>query len=162
MNPDLDQHDPFEIDRARLDVEWLGQPRLSREAGRRRARAALVQARAEAARKLTKARLYLAVRGQPGAYGLRDKPTVDEVDAAVEAHDDYAAAVATALDAQHELDVADADVTAYIDRRKALESLVQLTALNYATEKAPVAKTRSAPEEPGIADPRKRRHDDEE
>ena len=146
-----DEHDPFEIDPRALDAEWIRQPALARAAGRREAEARDAHSRAKAALDVARAKARLAVRRAPGAYFLRDKPTVDEIEAAVEVSDDVQAAVAAVNAAKFELDVAGADVVAYVDRRKALEGLVDLLAMDYQTGREPSPRRGRAPEAEGVA-----------
>lgn len=129
-----DRKNPLFIDPADLAGEWLGQPAQARAAGHREAEARREYSHAKARYDVVRARLYLAVRSQPAVYGLRDKATVDEIEAAVTVHQDHLAALNALNEAQYALDVARADTVAYVDRRKALENLVGLRRTEYAGE----------------------------
>lgn len=146
-----DPESPFEIDPARLDRELIRQPRLSAAAGRREAEARHAHAQAkvrlevaEARLKEAEARAAIAVRAAPATFGLRDKPTVDEVAAAACVHPMVVQARAVveqrageAADALYEVEVAKAAVTAYLDRRKSIEGLISLMELDYWAEMEP-------------------------
>ncbi len=151
MNPN--PSNPLEIDRNALDREWQRQPGRARQAGVREADAKLAHNRASSALKTTRARLYLAVRSAPGAHGLRDKPTIDEIDAAVEVHPEHVLAVELVHTTAYAVDVAKAETTAYVDRRKALENLVELLQMDYVTTQEPRTREGSKPaprDMPGI------------
>lgn len=128
---------PFEIDQFNLDDEWRAQPGLSRAAGRREADARHVLAQANANLSVVAARMALAIRRAPEKYSLRDKPNNDEVTAALESTPEYQQAVKEAGDAQLALDYAKADTVAFVDRRKALENLVELLRLDYYSDTEP-------------------------
>ncbi len=132
---------PFDIDPRALDREWRDQPGRARAAGVREADARHAQAQAQAALKVTFARLLLTIRRNPGSFDLRDKATVDEVEAAVIVHPDHIAAQARLDAAEYAVNVAKADTTAYVDRRKALEAQVDLLGMDYQSEREPVART---------------------
>lgn len=139
-----ERHNPFIIDLNDLAGEWQRQPGYSRDAGRREADARHAHTCAKAELSVIDARLYLAIRSDPEAYDLRDKPTKDEIEAAVSVHGDHIAAVTRVNRAQYEWDIAKADTVAFIDRRKALENEVELIALNYFSETEPRAASESA------------------
>jgi hypothetical protein len=143
---------PFVIDTARLDIEWARQPKLSRDCGTDEADAQHEYNRAktnvavhEAKLKATHARLYLSIRRDPEQFDLREKPTVDEVEAAVLIHTDYMTALQNVFEAmaemndrQRELDIAKAYTVAIThDRRKMLENYVQLLSMDYVCEREP-------------------------
>lgn len=138
MEPEAEDS-PFDIDPSRLDKELLKQPRMSRAAGRAEAEARHALGQANARLDVVKARLYLAVRNNPANFQLRDKPTVDEVEAAVKVNGVYEKAVQDVTEAQFAVDVAKADSVATLDRRKVLENLVELLALDFHAEREPRA-----------------------
>lgn len=159
--PTKDDDSPFDIDQNRLDREWISQPGKARAAGVREADARHVHAQAKAKLDVVASRLALTIRKTPGAYELRDKPTADEVEAAVTLQPGFQAALKELNEAKYALDVASADTTAYVDRRKALEGLVELLGMDYQSEREPVARNRDkapkrAPEEPIEFDPKQR------
>ena len=167
-----DVHDPFEIDPRALDVEWRRQPGMARDAGRREAAAkeayarakassTLAHARAKAHAEVTFARLRHDIASRPEAYGLKAKATKDDIDACVGIQQQVVDAGAAVLQAKYDADVAvaeaelemntaAADVTAYVDRRKALERLVDLLSMDYHTGAAPVSRHGRPPENQGV------------
>lgn len=128
---------PFLIDDSDLVEEWGRQPGLMRRAGHDEAEARHLYNQAEARKKVVWARFYLAIRSDPTKFDLREKPTTDEIEAAVELEKDYQKVVAEVNQLKYELDLATADTTAMIDRRKALERKVELLSLNYHSEREP-------------------------
>jgi hypothetical protein len=125
------------VDPNNLDDEWRSQPGLSRNAGRREADARHAHAQCKATLSVVAARMALAVRRAPEKFNIREKPTVDEVNAAVELTPEYQQAVKDVDDAQLAWDYAKADTVAFVDRRKALENLVELLRLDYYSEQPP-------------------------
>ena len=77
---------------------------------------------------LTDARLSLAVRKNPGSYGI-DKSTETAIAACVITQDEYQKALEACNKAKYDVDVREALVNALIDRRKGLEDNVQLLQL---------------------------------
>ncbi len=128
---------PLLIDENKLLEEWLGQPSLTREAGRREADARHEHAQAKARLDVISARLKLQIRRNPGKYTLPDKPTVDQVDATLIAEREYQDALDVVNVTKRNLDYATADTNAFLDRRKALERLVELLHLEYWSERGP-------------------------
>jgi hypothetical protein len=137
----LTEHDPLQLDPNRLDRELLVQPHLSRAAGQREAQARQDHAVAKAQLEVTAARLRLRIRTNPVGFGLKEKPTVDDVDSAVICQKVYQDALTNLNNSKYTLDVASADVTAYLDRRKAIEGLIELMALDYYAEREPKPHT---------------------
>lgn len=148
-----DSKSPFDIDARRLDKMWIEQPKLARAAGVREADARHAHAQAKARLDVIGAQLTLEIRKNPGAHDLRDKPTTDEIAAAVTVDKRYQDALTALNRRKYELDVATADTTAFVDRRKALERLVELTALEFHSEREPRAKDGKRPAhhmQPGV------------
>lgn len=135
----MPDQNPFEIDQNDLDTEWRKQPQLSRAAGRREADARHAHAQAKANLSVVAARMALSIRRAPEKFNIREKPTVDEVNAALESTPEYQQAVADVDAAQLAWDYAKADTVAFVDRRKALENLVELMRLDYFSEQEPRA-----------------------
>ncbi len=133
------RRNPFQIDLNDLAGEWQRQPGYSRDAGHREAEARHRHTLAKTELAVIDARLYLRIRSAPDEYDLRDKPTKDEIEAAVAVHADHIRAQTAVNEAQYHWDIAKADTVAFIDRRKALENEVQLIALNYWSEAEPQA-----------------------
>lgn len=148
-----DPKSPFDIDPKRLDLMWLRQAQLARAAGVREADARHAHAQAKARLDVISAQLTLEIRKNPGAHDLRDKPTADEVAAAVTVDKRYQDALTALNRRKYDLDVASADTTAFVDRRKGLENLVELMKLEFHSEREPRTRDGSRPAhhmEPGI------------
>lgn len=128
----------FRIDESRLDAEWMRQPTLMRRYGEWQADAHFRRDRAKAALELKAAQLRHLIRAAPADFGL-EKPTVDDVAGAIVRHPDYQELQAAYLRECRAADVAKAAVTALIDKRKALESAVELLRLEYQSEREPRA-----------------------
>lgn len=133
----MDGTNPFEINPNNLDGEWIRQPGLSRAAGRREADARHAASQAKARLAVVGARLARSIRGAPEKFGLPDRPTIDAVAATVEVQPEYQQAVKDLDDAELAVAYAKADTTAFVDRRKALENLVELLRLDYFSEQEP-------------------------
>lgn len=71
------------FDKFKLDEELERQPGLYLEYADRQAEAEGLVSQADAILDLTKAKISLAVRMDPGKFGLKSKPNNDEVEAAV-------------------------------------------------------------------------------
>lgn len=125
---------PFQIDAANLHLEWIKQPQMSMEAGRREADARHELNQANANLSVIAARMAQAIRRAPEKFGLDERPTVDAVRGAVELTPEYQAAVQTVSNAELAVAYAKAETNAYVDRRKALENLVELLRLDYYSE----------------------------
>lgn len=128
-------HNPFEIDPHALHVEWLRQAGLTREAGRREADARHVYAQAKARCEVVAARIKSLIRRSPGRYDLPDRPTIDQVESTLLVLPEYQQVLEEVNLAKRDLDYATADTVAYVDRRKALEGLVELLRLDYYSER---------------------------
>ncbi len=128
---------PFVIDETKLADEWLGQANLTREAGRREADARHAHAQAKARLDVISARLKLQIRRHPEKFSLSEKPTVDQVETTLIVEKEYQEALDAVNVAKRNLDYATADTNAFLDRRKALERLVELASLNMWSEREP-------------------------
>lgn len=132
-----DEPDEYAVDENDLMAEWRRQPGLTRRVGRAEADARHAHAQAEAALKVTAARLKFQIRKDPGRFGLGDKPTIPDIEAACLTHKDHVAAVELVNRTRYELAIREADVAAMLDRRKALERLVELLRIEYFAEAEP-------------------------
>ncbi len=137
--PRRDENNPFVIDENDLDGEWIRQAQLTRKAGHAEADAKHDLNLANANMDVTEARLALKIRNDPGKYDLSDKPSIPEVKASVICQPEYQEATNRVIKARYEADIAEADVRAMVDRRKALERLVELLQINYYSEREPQA-----------------------
>jgi hypothetical protein len=127
--------DEFRIDPERLDEEIIRQAQLTRAAGRQEADARHAYNHKKQLVEIIGARLRLAIRNNPGKYGLPAKPNKDSVDDTLLMQDEYSKAVHEMNQAKWELDVFSADSTALLDRRKMIERYVEIMHLNYRSEK---------------------------
>lgn len=137
---------PFTIDERRLDTEWLQQASHARDAGHREADARHEHAQAKARLEIAAAKIKLAIRRAPEKYDLPDKPNIDQVDCTLLMQKEYQDLLDEVNVSKRDLDYATADTNAFLDRRKALERLVELLSLNYGCDRAPVAPTPAARE----------------
>lgn len=131
------KRDPAIIDQHALDREIVLQPGMTREAGYREADAKHRHDQAKAALAVVAARLSLAIRRSPDRYHLRERPNQDEIEAAVLLQPEYERANNELIEAKYALDVATADTVWTLDRRKMIERLVDLLALDYYAEREP-------------------------
>ncbi len=122
--------DIFEPDRYHLDEELVNQPRYYFEFAERLADARRDHERAEANKDLTYAELDQKMRANPEVFGI-EKVTEGSVKQAITVHKKYQSAVATAIDAKHDMDVLQGAVTALDHRKRALEKLCELFLANY-------------------------------
>jgi len=120
----------LEIDRNRLDDEWVDQPKLYKNAAENTANARLEYNRAKAELEIAKAEIDREVRKNPERFGL-SKVTETTVASAVSLHPRCKEAMDALITMKHELDVAEALVSALDHRKKALEDLVKLFLADY-------------------------------
>lgn len=143
--PREEASDPMAIDPDRLDREWLLQAQLTRRIGYAEAEARHVYNQAKTQLDVAEARIKLEVARNPTKFGLDEKAKVGEVAAAVRLDKRYRELEDAAAEAAFALDVLKVDSLACLDRRKALERLVELIALDYHAERGePRARTEAA------------------
>lgn len=121
MADDLD----LSIDRAALPEEWQAQPELMLRWTGKHAQALLEVDRAKAVLDVAKADADRQIRENPEKYGLT-KTTEAVVANAVTLHPAVKAAVAVLQDARYTANLLSGAVQAIEDRRRALQSLVEL------------------------------------
>jgi hypothetical protein len=114
----------------RLDECWVGQSKLRLAYGFDRADARRELAQAKAELEVEEAELEMAIRSRPDRFGL-EKLTEATVKATVVNQEEYQAAKAKVIEAQHEVDVLDAALDAIDDRKHALQDLVKLLLSDY-------------------------------
>jgi hypothetical protein len=127
------QNEVFDLDRHRLDEEWLLQPRLRREWGEKLAEARKEHDRAKANLNVVEAEIELSIRKNPSHFDL-EKVTEGAVKATVLVQPEYQKAVEASLVAKHNVDVIQAYLDAIDDRKRTLENLVQLWLADYYAE----------------------------
>jgi hypothetical protein len=136
---------PFEINPNELDQELIHQASLTRRVGLEEADAKHAYNQAKSRLDVIEARLKLKVKQDPESYGLdTSKPTVQDIQAAVIATEEYQKAVAVMEQARFCLDIASVDTTAALDRRKMLERFVEILSLDYWAEREPRVRTEGA------------------
>jgi hypothetical protein len=144
-----------------LDKEWCNQPRLRFRYGQELADARRGLATAKAELEVSEAELDLAVRSDPGKYGL-EKVTEAAVKSTVPTLKQYQKAKRAVIDAQYAVDVLDAAVSSIDHRKKALEDLVQLFMMDYYSKPKAPEGARERMEEVGKANVRRRGRDRQE
>lgn len=154
----------FQIDRFRLDDEWVKQPDLFR-----RYAEALAEAKSEFEGlkndlDVTRAEVELKIREDPSAYGL-EKVTEGVIKSVVEVQETVKEAESEVVQARHKVGMLEAAVGALDHRKRALSDLVSLHLADYFSK--PVAREgeRGAKEEMGKQRARRsqrRRADDDD
>lgn len=134
VKPAETPRDPFAIDEDDLWGEWLRQARLTRTAGVRVADAEHHVSQIRAAHAVAVAEAVRRVRRSPDSYGLKGKPAEDAVKSAAVLDSDVLAALNDVHNAEHALAICKAESVAMSDRRRALERLVELIAIDYHAE----------------------------
>lgn len=130
MKEKIKKRDLFAVDKYNLDVEWERFPEDLRRACLDLANAKENLDRMKARLDVTEAELSLAIRRKPEEYGL-EKATDKPVEAAIIVSDKYQEAQSRVIDAQHEVAILQANVTALEGKKKALENEVSLFLAGY-------------------------------
>jgi len=138
-----DEADFYVLDEHRLDEEWVNQPKLYFEYASKLVEARTEFERAKADKDLVWAEVDLAVRANPEKYKLA-KTTESTISSAITLDRCYQKANDNVLDAKHHMDSCQVAVDTLDHRKKALENMVHLHAMNYhSTPQAPqIAKDR--------------------
>lgn len=129
MNHDIEP-DFHELDKNRLDEEWVNQPRLYREYADKLAEAERDLSRAEAALKVTRADAELAIRENPAKFGL-EKVVEAAVKARVETHKAVVKAHDEVIRVQYRVSLLKAACRTLEHRKAALQELVTLWQNDY-------------------------------
>lgn len=135
-----------EIDPFRLDEEWVKQPRFYHEWAVRLSAMRRLRDQAKAGLDVVRAEVWAQVAADPAAAGLV-KTTDTALGNAVVADKRVQAARKALIDAEHEVDVLEAAVAAIDQRKRALESLVQLHLSDYYATPRVKTATREAVDE---------------
>lgn len=126
----MNYEDDIRIDEENLDLEWLEQPNLMIKYTKNAAEARMNLDNAKQTLDIVKAEVDSAIRKDPEHYGL-----IKVTDAAVAStlliQEEYKIAFENYLSAKYEADMAQGAVTAFSQRKDALENLVRLFGLNY-------------------------------
>lgn len=123
----------FDIDLNRLEWEWARQPGLYHDAAMKAADKRRDQSRAEAELELTEAEVDREVRQNPAVFGL-EKLTEPAIKLAIVASKRYKRAQQDAIEAKHDLDVAEVAVKTLDHKKYALQDEVRLRLSNYFSE----------------------------
>jgi len=126
---------PFriEIDKHRLDEEWVEQPVLYHQHAVAVVEARAVWEQAKARLEVIKAEFDIEIRRDPEAYEL-PKVTETIIASAVTSQKLVKDAVAAVIKAREEVGILEAAVSALEHRKKALEKLVELSTRDYYSE----------------------------
>ncbi len=120
----------FDLDKDRLDEEWVEQPKLYHQQAEKLADARAEWERAKAERDVVTAEIDQDVRSNPAKYGM-EKITEGAVEKKIVLQSRFSKANEKVIQAKHAVDVIQAMIDALDHRKKALESLVQLHLANY-------------------------------
>ena len=136
----------FDVDKNRLDDEWIDQPRryFNWAVQLEDARDSLEEAKAEF--DVVKSEVDLAIRTNPDDYDL-PKVTDKSVAAALITQPEYKEAQQAVFDAKYRVGVIQAAVTALDHRKRALEKLVDLHGQKYFASPRASENSREAMEE---------------
>jgi len=129
MKKELKKTD-FEVDIHALETEWVNQPKFFMRYALMAAEARRDHEEAKNRVKILEAELSLDVRRDPAKYGL-SKTTEDSIKATVITDPTMVLAQKEIIASRHDMDVADAAVTAMEHRKKALEKEVDLYIAGY-------------------------------
>jgi hypothetical protein len=128
-----------EIDAYQLDQEWVKQPGFYHRYAVQLADAKRVADGWKAQVEVVRAELYTAILADPGQFGLT-KTTEEAVKNCITIQPAYRQAQQQLLEARHAVDILEAAVAAIDQKKRALESLVQLQLSDYyAKPRAPKA-----------------------
>lgn len=127
----------FDLDKHRLDEEWVNQPKLFFEYAHKLADARADLEQHKAMRDVVYANLDRDIRASPDKYDIA-KITETVITSTIKLQTDYMEADRDYRAANHRVDIVEAYVKALDHRKKALENLVSLEARNYfSSPKAP-------------------------
>ena len=120
----------LEIDKLRLDEEWVEQPKLYFTWARKHADALLRVDKTKSYLDLVKADLDAAIRNDPAAFG-QVKITEKVVENLILGNEEYQAAAKNVATAKHDVAILAAAVEALQHRKRGLECLVTLHGQEY-------------------------------
>lgn len=123
----------FDIDPARLDEEWVKQPKLFYGYAKNLADARYEVDKLKAELDLVMAELDKSIRTDPGMFDI-GKVTEGAVEKCILLQPDYQKTLAKLNKAKHEAGVLDAAVNALEHKKRGLEGLVQLHGQQYFSE----------------------------
>jgi hypothetical protein len=120
------------IDPSALDVEWIEQPNLARKYGKHYAECVRTLAQAEESVKIIRSELIAEANTNPRKCCGKEKPNAADIEAYYRNSDLHKAAKTAWIDAEYELNMAEAAKTAITyGKKSALENLVKLHGQSY-------------------------------
>lgn len=125
----------FTIDSQHLDLEWEKQSSNCFEACRLAAQARLCVEDLKRQLDVRKAEADTSIRRDPAKYGFTAKPTEGAIDSVVTQMPQIQDLMDQVARARYQFDICNAAVTALENKKKGLESLTQLRAMNYYSAK---------------------------
>ncbi len=132
----------LEVDRLRLDDEWVKHPKQYYVWAEKAADAQYVYDQAKAELELTKAELDQEIRNNPGTYGLPEKVTEVRLANTIILQNEYQVVLKHLNTKKHELDIAHAAVNTLEQRKRQLTVLVELWIRDYYSEATIHGKTK--------------------
>lgn len=133
--------DELSIDEYNLDKEWLAQAGRVFRYGVKLADAERDLDEVKSEFDVRKAEIYREVAADPSSFGL-EKTTEAAINSVVIRDSRYLKSQRELFDAKHDAKIYEAAVKAFIDRKKALEKLVDLQMANYHGEPHASAESR--------------------
>lgn len=125
----------FTIDSQRLDIEWERQSAACFETGSLAAKARLRVEDLKRQLDVCRASANTSIRRNPGQYGFATKPTESAIEAAITLLPEVQELQDKVAQARYQFDLCNAAVSALENKKKGLESLTQLRAMNYYSAK---------------------------
>ncbi len=135
-----EEFDFFDIDKNRLDEEWINQPKLFFKISCQLATAQRKESEARASREVIKAEIAAKMRKDPEKYGL-EKATEAAINSRMMTIKRYKEAQALRLKRMHRTSILQAAVFALNHRKSALEKLVSLHGQQYFATPQPKDET---------------------
>lgn len=122
------------IDREKLDQEWVKQPRLALTVGEAEMEAAYELDQCKVRLDFVESELYLAIRNTPSEFNLQDKPSEATIKAAITTHIRYQEALQNVNEARYKSKMYSVRTSAVEHKKRALEKLVDLEWMHYNSE----------------------------
>jgi len=129
----LREFDFFNLNELRLDEEWINQPKLYYTYAAKLARRRKRHEQAKANLNVVESELSREMRRIPKIFGI-DKVSESAIEKFIPLQHSYKEALEKVIEAKHEMDIMQAAVDALDHRKKALENLTHLYAMNYFSE----------------------------
>jgi hypothetical protein len=130
MKPDINYERDIKIDVSALDLEWDEQPILMMKYTQHAAQMRKELDEAKQALDIARAEADRTIREDPGSYDI-SKVTEAAISSAILTYKPYIEASNALIQAKYEADMASGAVSAFSQRKDALEHLVRLFGLQY-------------------------------